>query len=336
MADVTNPAFRFIAHNCGADFTYTEMIHADGFNHGDPYAKNRGFSINGLPYGVQIVGNDSVSIAKAAAGLEELFAPAVRIFDINMGCPAPPILKTGCGASLMAKDFDSNHHPSKIVRRVCDEIKTPVSAKIRIYNDKEKTIRLAKSLEDAGASVLTIHGRTKSQMYSGNADWKTIGAIQKELSIPVILNGDIVDEKSLQAAMDLTNCDGYMIGRAAIGNPGIFRKLKSYLKTGTAEEVSPPVEFKNRIQDLNQYFSDLKKYNLLVHVNVSAHAQWFTKGLPDSREMRMKINALHKDIKIRHFSDEELAAERESLAAEIMVILNEYAEKCEQEYAIVS
>ena len=164
MADVTNPAFRFIAHNCGADFTYTEMIHADGFNHGDPYAKNRGFSINGLPYGVQIVGNDSISIAKAAAGLEELFAPAVRIFDINMGCPAPPILKTGCGASLMAKDFDSNHHPSKIVRRVCDEIKTPVSAKIRIYNDKEKTIRLAKSLEDAGASVLTIHGRTKSQM----------------------------------------------------------------------------------------------------------------------------------------------------------------------------
>lgn len=336
MADVTNPAFRFIAHNCGADFTYTEMIHADGFNHGDPYAKNRGFSINNFPYGIQIVGNDSVSIAKAAAGLEELFAPAVRIFDINMGCPAPPILKTGCGASLMAKNFDSDQHPSQIVRRVCDEIKTPVSAKIRIYNDKEKTIRLAKSLEDAGASVLTIHGRTKSQMYSGSADWKTIGAIQKELSIPVILNGDIVDEKSLQAAMDLTNCDGYMIGRAAIGNPGIFRKLKSYLKTGTAEEVSPPVEFKNRIQDLNQYFSDLKKYNLLVHVNVSAHAQWFTKGLPGSREMRLKINALHKDIRIRHFSDEELAAEREALASEILVILNEYAEKCEREFATVS
>ncbi|WNY29293.1 tRNA-dihydrouridine synthase B [Methanimicrococcus stummii] len=332
MADVTNPAFRHVAHLCGADFTYTEMIHSDGFNHGDPYAKNRGFSIDGIPYGIQIVGNDSESIAKAAAGLEKFFAPAAKVIDINMGCPSPPITKTGCGAALMAQDFGSENHPANIVRRVCEVAELPVTAKIRIYKDDEKTIRLAKSLEDAGASAITIHGRTRGQMYSGNADWKIIAAVKKELSIPVILNGDIVDEKSLQTATELTNCDGYMIGRAAIGNPNIFRRLKSYLKTGAPEIISLPDEFETRAADLNHYFSGLKQYDLLPHVNVRAHAQWFTKGLPYSREMRLKINELHKEIKIRHLSDDELAAERESLIFEISNVFEEYAEKCRREY----
>ncbi|MDR2944825.1 MAG: tRNA-dihydrouridine synthase family protein [Methanosarcinales archaeon] len=332
MADVTNPAFRFAAHSRGADFTYTEMIHADGFNHGDPYAKNRGFSIDGIPYGIQIVGSDSESISKAAAGLQELFSPAARVIDINMGCPSPPITQTGCGAALMAQDFGSENHPASIIRRVCDMSEIPVTAKIRIYNDDEKTLRLAKSLEDAGASAITVHGRTRGQMYSGNADWKIIAEIKKDLSVPVILNGDIADEKSLQTAMDLTDCDGYMIGRAAIGNPGIFEKLKFYLKNGVPENLAPPDEFEGRAEDLNHYFFYLKKYHLLPHVNIRAHAQWFTKGLPYSREMRLKINDLHKDVKIRHFSDDELSEERNALAVEIMNIFSEYNEKCRREY----
>lgn len=332
MADVTNPAFRFVAHKCGADFTYTEMIHSDGFNHGDPYAKNRGFSIDGVPYGIQIVGNDADSIAKAAACLEEIFSPAVKVIDINMGCPSPPITKTGCGAALMAQDFGSDSHPATIIRRVCDSARFPVTAKIRIYKDDEKTIRLAKSIEDAGAAAITVHGRTKDQFYSGNANWNIIAKIKKELSIPVILNGDIVDENSLQTAMDLTNCDGYMIGRAAIGNPNIFRKLKFYLKNGEPGMISRPVEFASRCEDLNQYFVFLKNYNLLPHVNIRAHAQWFTKGLPYSREMRLKINDLHKDVKIRHFSDDELTEERGALALEIANVFNEYSEKCRQDF----
>ncbi|MDV0445757.1 tRNA-dihydrouridine synthase B [Methanimicrococcus sp. At1] len=332
MADVTNPAFRHVAHICGADFTYTEMIHSDGFNHDDPYAKNRGFSIGGVPYGIQIVGNDAESIAKTAAGLEGLFSPAAKVIDINMGCPSPPITKTGCGAALMAQDFGTANHPANIVRRVCETAELPVTAKIRIYKDHEKTLRLAKSLEDAGAAAVTVHGRTRGQMYSGNADWKIIAEIKKELSVPVILNGDIVDEKSLQTAMDLTNCDGYMIGRAAIGNPNLFRELKFYLETGEPEIVSVPDEFEIRGADLNQYFENLKRYNLLPHVNVRAHAQWFTKGLPYSREMRLKINDFHKEIKIRHLSDDELSAERESLTVEILNVFDEYAEKCRREF----
>ncbi len=331
MADVTNPAFRFVAHTCGADFTYTEMIHSDGFNYGDPYAKNRGFSIGGVPYGIQIVGSDSESIAKAAAGLQDLFSPAVRVIDINMGCPSPPITKTGCGAALMAQDSGADNHPASIVRRVCETIETPVTAKIRIYKDNEKTLRLAKSLENAGASAITVHGRTRDQMYSGNADWNIIAEIKKELSVPVILNGDITDEKSLQAAMDLTGCDGYMIGRGAIGNPRIFRRLNYYLENSECENPSIPDEFADRVDDLSRYLSCLNKYNLLPHVNIRAHAQWFTKGLPYSREMRLKINDLHKDIKIRYFSDDELAEERNALAFEIINIFNEYNEKCMRE-----
>lgn len=332
MADVTNPAFRFAAHARGADFTYTEMIHSDGFNHGDPYAKNRGFSINNIPYGIQIVGSDAESIAKAAAGLQNTF-PAAEVIDINMGCPAPPITKTGCGAALMAKDFGSANHPASIIRRVCEMIDIPVTAKIRIYKDDEKTLKLAKSLEDAGAAALTVHGRTKDQMYSGNANWKIIAEIKKELSIPVILNGDIVDEKSLQTAMDLTNCDGYMIGRAAIGNPYIFQKLNSYL-CGEPDTATVLDIFSNRAADLNQYFLMLSEHNLLPHVNIRAHAQWFTKGLPYSREMRLKINDLHKDVKIRYFSDDELAEERSALASEISNIFNEYNEKMKNECGV--
>lgn len=332
MADVTNPAFRFVAHARGADFTYTEMIHSDGFNHGDPYAKNRGFSIDGVPYGIQIVGSDSESITKAAAGLQKLFSPAAKVIDINMGCPSPPITKTGCGAALMAQDFGAENHPASIIRRVCEITEIPATAKIRIYKDDEKTLRLAKSLEDAGASAITVHGRTRDQMYSGNANWKIIAEIKKELSIPVILNGDIVDEKSLQTAIDLTECDGYMIGRGAIGNPHIFRRLNFYLKNGEPENASAPDEFAGRVDDLNRYFFHLNEYNLLPHVNIRAHAQWFTKGLPYSREMRLKINDLHKDIKIRYFSDEELTEERNALAFEITGIFNEYSEKCMREF----
>ncbi|WNY23953.1 tRNA-dihydrouridine synthase B [Methanimicrococcus hongohii] len=332
MADVTNPAFRFVAHQRGADFTYTEMIHSDGFNHGDPYAKNRGFSIDEIPYGIQIVGNSAESISKAAAGLENLFKPAAKVIDINMGCPSPPITKTGCGAALMARDFSAANHPASIVRSVCDAAMFPVTAKIRIYKDDEKTLRLAKSIENAGAAAITVHGRTRDQMYSGVANWEIAAKIKKELSIPVILNGDIVDEKSLQTAMDLTNCDGYMIGRGTIGNPFLFQKLNSYLKNGELETISMPDEFEARVSDLNQYLILLKRYDLLPHVNVRAHSQWFTKGLPYSRAMRLKINDLHNDVKIRSFSDEELTVEREALGFEILNIFNEYADKCRKEY----
>jgi len=327
MADVTNPAYRKIAQDHGADFTYTEMIHADGFNYGDTYAKNRGFSIQDVPYGIQIVGSSADSIAKAAVGLEEIFAPIAKVFDINMGCPSPPIIKTGCGAALMASDIGAETHPATIVRRVCDAVGTPVTAKIRIYKDIKKTLELAKSIEDAGAAALTVHGRTRDQMYSGKADWEAVAEIKKELSIPIILNGDVRDEKSLQAAMDLTDCDGYMIGRGAMGNPRIFERLKYYLEKGELMQRTPADEFAARRADFNQYCLYLDRYDLYRHVNIQMHAQWFTTKLPLSREMRFLINELHKDVKIRNMDLDELEEKRRALAFEIIKIFEAFEEK---------
>jgi len=224
----------------------------------------------------------------------------------------------------MASDFGTNSHPAEIVRRVCDAIETPVTAKIRIYKDDEKTLRLAKSIEDAGASALTVHGRTKDQMYSGKANWGMIAKIKKELSIPIILNGDIRDEKSLQKAVELTNCDSYMVGRGAIGNLYLFRKLKHFLENGEFLFISPEEEFSQRLSDFNLYCGYLNKYDLFPHVNIRAHAQWFTTGLPFSREMRLKINELHKEIKIRNLSFEDLEEERRTLAFEIVSIFEEF------------
>ena len=330
MADVTNPAYRKIAQNHGADFTYTEMIHSDGFNHDDPYAKNRGFSIDDIPYGIQIVGSNADSISMAAAGLEQMF-PAAKILDINMGCPSPPILKTGCGAALMASDFGAASHPAEIIRRVCDAVEMPVSAKIRIYKDDEKTLRLAKSIENAGASALTIHGRTKDQMYSGKANWDTIAKIKKDLSIPVILNGDIRDEKSLQKAVEQTNCDGYMVGRGAIGNPFLFQKLRHFLETGEFLSLSFEDEFNQRLSDFKLYCDYLDKYDLFSQVNIRAHAQWFTTGLPFSREMRLKMNEIHREIQIRNMSFEELEEERRTLAFEVVSVFEEFSKKVDTE-----
>ena len=227
----------------------------------------------------------------------------------------------------MASDFGTESHPATIVRRVRDAVKTPVTAKIRIYKDADKTLKLAKSIEDAGAAALTVHGRTRDQMYSGKANWDVIADIKKELSVPVILNGDVRDEKSLRAAMDLTECDGYMIGRGAIGNLRIFERLKYYLENGEPMRLSPADEFAARLTDFKQYCLYLDRYNLYRHVNIRAHAQWFTTGLPLSREMRLQINELHKDVKIRNMDFDELEEERRALAFEIIGIFEVFEEK---------
>ena len=330
MADVTNPAFRRICISHGADFTYTEMIHSDGFLNGDLYAQRRGYSIDEMPYGIQIVGSNASSISKAALGLERLFAPTAKVIDINMGCPAPPIIRTGCGAALLSAATGSESHPATIVQKVVKTIETPVSAKIRIYRTPEKTLALAKSLEKAGASVLTIHGRTKEQGYSGKADWDVVRQIKEELSIPVVLNGNVFTPKDLGNAIEKTNCDGYMVGRGAVGNPFIFKKMKHFLKTGEPLVLTETEEFEQRLSDFKAYAALLSKYDLLPYINVKAHAQWFTTGLVESREMRLQINLLHKDIKIRNLSVEELTQERKLLIDGIIQVFEDGIENQKQ------
>jgi nifR3 family TIM-barrel protein len=284
MADVTNLAFRLLCRQHGADLTYTEMISADAM-----VRENRKSLLKGLsspedrPLGIQLVGNSPEKLLDAALFIEDEYRP--ELVDVNMGCPARRITGAGCGSALLNSDTTVY----RIISELTDSLETPVTAKIRIHKSEEKTVKIARLIEEAGASALTVHGRTAEQMYSGKADLAVIKAVKKELSIPVIANGDIKDEESAENTLDFTGCDGIMIGRAAMGNPFIFQRIKHYLQTGEKLEGDTKTQ---QLEDFETYIFLLEKHNLFSFINLQMHAHWFTKGLRGSRQIREKINSL--------------------------------------------
>lgn len=284
MADVTNLAFRLLCRQHGADLTYTEMISADAM-----VRENRKSLLKGLsspedrPLGIQLVGNSPEKLLDAALFIEDEYRP--ELIDINMGCPVRRITGAGCGSALLNSDTTVY----RIISELTDSLETPVTAKIRIHKSEEKTVKIARLIEEAGASALTVHGRTAEQMYSGKADLTVIKAVKKELSIPVIANGDIKDEESAENTLDFTGCDGIMIGRAAMGNPFIFQRIKHYLQTGEKLEGDTKTQ---QLEDFETYIFLLEKHNLFSSINLQMHAHWFTKGLRGSRQIREKINSL--------------------------------------------
>jgi nifR3 family TIM-barrel protein len=202
-----------------------------------------------------------------------------------MGCPAPRITNAGCGSCLL----NSPKVVYGIISDLTEALKTPVTAKIRILEKEEKTLEIARLIEKAGAFALTVHGRKAEQMYSGSSDLTAIRAVKSELSIPVIANGDIWDEESAERTLDFTGCDGLMIGRAAIGNPFIFKRVRHYLETGEKLEIDRQAK---QLEDFETYITLLEEHSLLPSLNLRMHANWFTKGLHNSRQLREKINIL--------------------------------------------
>ena len=284
MADVTNLAFRLLCRQNGADLTYTEMISADAL-----LSENRKSLFKGLsspedrPFGIQLVGSSPEKLREAALFVEDEYRP--ELIDVNMGCPVQRITGTGCGSALL----NSQQLVYEIISELTDVLKTPVTAKIRILESDEKTLEIARLIEKAGASALTVHGRKAEQMYSGSSDLAAIRAVKHELSIPVIANGDIRDEESAENTLDFTGCDGLMIGRAAMGNPFIFRRIRHYLETGEKLEVDRQAR---QLEDFETYIALLEEHNLFSSINLRMHAHWFTKGLHGSRQIREKINSL--------------------------------------------
>jgi tRNA-dihydrouridine synthase B len=301
MADVTNLAFRLLCRQNRADLTYTEMINADALLN-----ENRKSLLKGLsspedrPFGVQLVGSSPGKLREAALFIEDEYRP--EIIDINMGCPVQRITGAGCGSALL----NSKTLVYEIISELTDVLRTPVTAKIRILKKDEKTLEIAHLIEMAGASALTVHGRRAEQMYSGSSDLTAIRAVKRELSIPVIANGDIRDEESAENTFEFTGCDGIMIGRAAMGNPFIFKRIRHYLETGERLEVDRQAR---QLEDFENYIALLEEHNLYTSANLRMHAHWFTKGLRGSRQIREKINNL-KDGKamielIRNFPTEK-------------------------------
>ena len=286
MAGICNSSFRRIVKEMGVGLIYCEMVSDKALMYDSEKTKKMLYMTEyERPIAQQIFGSDKESFVIAAKKVYEIMKP--DIIDINMGCPVPKVaVKSQAGAALLK-------NPKKIkeiVSAVVEAVPIPVTVKIRSGWDSKSinACEVAKICEEAGASAITIHPRTRSQGYEGKADWNIIKEVKKSVSIPVIGNGDIKNEDDAKRMIDETGCDAVMVGRAALGNPYLFKKIIHYLKT------------KEKLEDLtNKEKIDLiiKHFNYLLEIKpektavleMRSHAAWYIKGINGSKEIKTKI-----------------------------------------------
>jgi nifR3 family TIM-barrel protein len=281
MHNITNIAFRLMCKKYGAGLVSTELLSSNALAREDNL--NLKLAITNKkekPNAAQIFGQNTENLVKAAKILEKDF----DVIDINFGCPSKKILSQGAGAALLKR----KNKIKEIVEQTSKNIKKPLTIKIRSNN----AVEIAKICEKAGASAITVHARSVKQGYSGKADWGVIKAVKENVKIPVTGNGDVIDGKSAEKMLKETNCDYVMIGRAAIGNPFIFKQINEYLKT--EKEIKQTKE--EKIKDYFEYIKLAKKYKIFSVSDAKLKAQEFTRGIEGSRELRRKLNAV-KDYK---------------------------------------
>ena len=297
MAGITNQPFRVICKQFGPGMVCTEMASSKAIFYNDQKTK-RLLNIEGekRPISVQIFGSEEESMGYAAKYVSEF----ADIVDINMGCPAPKVVKNGDGSKLL---LDLKKAKS-IMQVVVQNSKVPVTLKIRKGWDKENivAVEIAKIAEDVGISAITVHGRTRSEFYSGKADWDIIKKVKDTVSIPVIGNGDIIDGKTALEMFEKTNVDGIMIGRAAFGNPWIFREIEYFLKTGKEIE-KPTKEEKLRIIRKHIELAVKEKGDVAIK-ELRKHIAWYTKNMKNSSEFRNSINNIETEKELLENIDE--------------------------------
>ncbi|MDD7615368.1 MAG: tRNA dihydrouridine synthase DusB [Clostridiaceae bacterium] len=287
MAGVADRAFRELCVSYGASCVISEMVSSKGLTMQDRKSKELLFlSEKERPAGAQIFGDDPEIMAKAALKAME-FSP--DFIDINMGCPAPKIAGNGGGSALLKNP----ELIGRIVKSVVEVSPVPVTAKIRIGWDSEhiNAVEVAKRIEAAGASAITVHGRTKAQMYAPPVFLDEIAKVKKSVSIPVIGNGDIVDGKSAKKMLDETGCDFLMVGRGALGNPWIFRCINAYLNNET-EYTEPTLEEKMEV--MLTHIGTLCEYKgtRVGMREARKHAAWYIKGIRGAASFRQEIGNL--------------------------------------------
>ena len=297
MAGIADRAFRELCINYGAGYTVTEMVSSKGLTMGDKKSKEL-LTLGEIenPAGAQIFGDDPEIMAQAAQKCLE-FHP--NIIDTNMGCPAPKIAMNGGGASLMKNPKLAG----EIVKAVSEAVDIPVTVKIRKGWDDESitAVELAQIAEKNGASAITVHGRTRMQMYSGKVDYDIIAKVKKAVDIPVIANGDITDEQSAAIMLEKTNADAIMIGRGALGNPWIFRRINAYLSEC---RVLPDVSINEKMAVMLKHIQKIIEYKgeYTAMREARHHAAYYTKGIRGGAALRKEISTFE------HFEQlEELA-----------------------------
>jgi len=239
-----------------------------------------------MPVSLQLFGSDADIISEMAKRIEDR---PFSILDINMGCPVPKVVNNGEGSALMKNPALVR----EIVSKTVETVRKPVTVKIRKGFDGEhaNAVEIAKAAEDAGAAAVAVHGRTREEFYSGKADWKIIAEVKKAVNIPVIGNGDVTDGESAKRMLEETGCDGVMIGRAARGNPWIFREVTAYLENGRKEPRPEAEEVKDVILRHAELQTRYKGEYIGIR-EMRKHIAWYTAGYPHSAKFRGRINEI--------------------------------------------
>ncbi|MDO4622380.1 MAG: tRNA dihydrouridine synthase DusB [Eubacteriales bacterium] len=285
MAGVTDLPFRLLCKEQGAGLLYTEMVSAKAilYNNRNTYELMK-IDPAEHPIALQLFGSEPAVMAEAAVKIEEL---PFDFLDINMGCPVPKVVNNGEGSALMLDPKLAG----EIVSAITKAIRKPVTVKIRKGFDENhiSAVEMAKTLEQAGASLIAVHGRTREQFYSGKADWDIIRQVKEAVSIPVLGNGDIDSAEKAAAMLEQTGVDGIMIARGAQGNPWIFSQIRTYMKSG----IIPPKPNGEQVYDMVMRHLDMMiecKGEYTAIREMRKHISWYTVGYPGSAAMRREIN----------------------------------------------
>ncbi|MGM0421027.1 MAG: tRNA dihydrouridine synthase DusB [Bacillota bacterium] len=297
MAGVTDYPFRQILREFGAELVFTEMVSAMGLLQGNQRTRDLlDFNRAGGLIGVQLFGSDPTVLAEAAVIVENEFQP--DIIDINFGCPAPKVVNTQAGAAFMK----SPDKVAEIVTAVVNAVNTPVTVKIRKgWNDKVITaLEVAKGAEQAGAQAITIHGRTRAEFYSGEADWDIIKRLAEAISVPLIGNGDIFTAQDAKEMLSYTGADGIMIARGMQGNPWLIKEIRTLFRSGC--KLSSPTD-KNKIDvALDHLEKSVKYYGETRAVPLMRkHLSWYIKGMPHAAKARAEINQKESFSNLKEF-----------------------------------
>ena len=285
MAGLTDLPFRLVCEKYNPGLVVTEMLSSKALYYNDEKTKEL-LKMDGekRPVSAQIFGSDEASMSYAAKYVSQI----ADIVDINMGCPAPKVVKNGDGSRLLL-DLDKVY---SIVQAVVKSSTVPVTVKIRKGWDNEHIVAVeaAKAIESAGASAITVHGRTRSEFYTGVADWDIIKKVKENVNIPVIGNGDIKSPEDAKRIFEQTNCDGIMVARATLGRPWILEQIRTYLENGTIRSISNEEILSTIVNHIELEVKEKGEYTGVREMR--KHICYYLKGLPGASNVRDKINHL--------------------------------------------